>query len=172
MKPDWDSLGATYADSKTVLIADVDCTAAGKPLCDKYGVRGYPTIKFFNPPDEEGEDYKGGRDLAALKKFVESDLGPGCSVDTKENCTPEQLKDLETYIAMPAAERDAKLTEMKDKLKTAEETHNELLKTLQAQFKESQDGLEKLKEESAPVIKMLKAATPKPAAGGAAKDEV
>jgi hypothetical protein len=172
MKPDWDSLGATYADSKTVVIADVDCTAAGKPLCDKYGVRGYPTIKYFNPPDEEGEDYKGGRDLAALKKFVENDLGPGCSVDTKENCTPEQLKDLETYIAMPAAERDAKLTEMKEKLKTAEETHNELLKTLQAQFKESQDGLEKLKEESAPVIKMLKAATPKPAAGDAAKDEV
>ena len=73
MKPDWDSLGSEYADSKTVLIADVDCTAAGKPLCDKYGVRGYPTIKYFNPPDEEGEDYKGGRDLAALKKFVESD---------------------------------------------------------------------------------------------------
>jgi len=172
MKAEWDSLGAPYADSKTVVIADVDCTAAGKPLCDKYGVRGYPTIKYFNPPDEEGEDYKGGRDLAALKKFVENDLGPGCSVDTKENCTPEQLKDLETYIAMPAAERDAKLTEMKEKLKTAEETHNELLKTLQAQFKESQDGLEKLKEESAPVIKMLKAATPKPAAGDAAKDEV
>jgi hypothetical protein len=171
MKPDWDSLGSDYADSKTVVIADVDCTAAGKPLCDKYGVRGYPTIKFFNPPDEEGEDYKGGRDLASLKKFVESDLGPGCSVDTKENCTPEQLKDLETYIAMPAAERDTKLQEMKDALKTAEDTHNELLKTLQAQFKESQDGLEKLKEESAPVMKMLKAASPKPAAD-AGKDEV
>jgi len=171
MKPDWDSLGSDYADSKTVVIGDVDCTAAGKPLCDKYGVRGYPTIKFFNPPDEEGEDYKGGRDLAALKKFVESDLGPGCSVDTKENCTPEQLKDLEKYIAMPAAERDAKLQEMKDALKTAEDAHNELLKTLQAQFKESQDGLEKLKEESAPVIKMLKAASPKPAAD-AGKDEV
>jgi hypothetical protein len=171
MKPDWDSLGSDYADSKTVVIGDVDCTAAGKPLCDKYGVRGYPTIKFFNPPDEEGEDYKGGRDLDALKKFVESDLGPGCSVDTKENCTPEQLKDLETYIAMPAAERDAKLEEMKTALKTAEEAHNELLKTLQAQFKESQDGLEKLKEESAPVMKMLKAASPKPAAA-AGKDEV
>jgi len=172
MKPDWDSLGSDYADSKTVVIGDVDCTAAGKPLCDKYGVRGYPTIKYFNPPDEEGEDYKGGRDLAALKKFVESDLGPGCSVDTKENCSPEQAKELETYIAMPAADRDAKLTEMKDKMKKAEEDHNELLKQLQAQFKESQDALEKLKEDSAPVIKMLKAATPKPAAAAGGKDEV
>jgi len=169
MKPDWDSLGEKFKDSKTVLIADVDCTAAGKPLCDKFGVRGYPTIKYFNPPDEEGEDYKGGRDLPALKKFVESDLGPGCSVDTKDNCSAEQLKDLEKYIAMDAAERESKLTTMKDELKKAEDAHNELLKQLQAQFKESQDGLEKLKEESAPVIKLLKAATPTKAAG---KDEV
>jgi hypothetical protein len=171
MKPDWDSLGAKFKDSKTVLIADVDCTAGGKPLCDKFGVRGYPTIKYFNPPDEEGEDYKGGRDLAALTKFVETELGPGCSVDTKENCSAEQLTALQTYIDMPAAERDSKLTEMKKALADAEEAHNELLKKLQAQFKESQDGLEKLKEDSAPTIKLLKAASPKPAAASG-KDEM
>jgi len=171
MKPDWDSLSSTYADSKTVVVADVDCTAAGKPLCDKYGVRGYPTIKYFNPPDEEGEDYKGGRDLATLKKFIESDLGPGCSADTKENCSAEQLTELAKYMDMDPAERDAKLTSLKDALKKAEDDHNELLKTLQEQFKTSQDSLEKLKEESAPTIKMLKAATPKPAAAGG-KDEV
>jgi len=172
MKPDWDSLSADYASSSKVVIADVDCTAAGKPLCDKYGVRGYPTIKYFNPPDEEGEDYKGGRDLPALKKFVESDLGPGCSVDSKENCSPEQLSELQKYIEMDAAERDAKLAEMKAALTKAEEEHNALLKNLQEQFKTSQDALEKLKEDSAPTIKMLKAATPKPAAAAAGKDEV
>jgi len=170
MKPDWDSLGADYKDSKTVVIADVDCTAAGKPLCDKFGVRGYPTIKYFNPPDEEGEDYKGGRDLPALKKFVDTELGPGCSADTKENCSAEQLKELQTYMDMDADARATKLTEMKDALKKAEDDHNELLKGLQAQFKESQDGLEKLKEDSAPTIKMLKAATP--SAKAATKDEV
>ena len=171
MKPDWDSLGSTFADSKTVVIADVDCTAAGKPLCDKYGVRGYPTIKYFNPPDEDGEDYKGGRDLAALKKFVETELGPGCSADTKENCSAEQLKDLEKYMSMDATERETQLTSLKDALKKAEDEHNDLLKNLQEQFKTSQDALEKLKEDSAPTIKMLKAATPsgKAAAG---KDEV
>jgi len=172
MKPDWDSLASSFADSKKVVIADVDCTAGGKPLCDKYGVRGYPTIKYFNPPDEEGEDYKGGRDLAALKKFAETELGPGCSVDAKENCSEEQLKELQQYIEMDAAEREAKMTKMKDELKAAEDAHNELLKNLQAQFKESQDALEKLKEDSAPVIKLLKAASPAPAAGSAGKDEV
>jgi len=172
MKPDWDSLGSTFADSKTVVIADVDCTAAGKSLCEKMGIKGYPTIKYYNPPDEDGEDYKGDRSLEALKKFVESDLGPGCSVDTKENCSAEQLKDLEKYIAMPAADRDAQLADLKTKMAAADEAHNELLKGLQSQFKESQDGLEKLKEDSAPVIKLLKAATPKPAAADKGKDEV
>jgi len=171
MKPDWDSLSSDYADSKKVVVADVDCTAGGKPLCDKYGVRGYPTIKYFNPPDEEGEDYKGGRDLPALKKFIESDLGPGCSVDAKENCSEEQLKELQQYIDMDPAEREAKMTKMKDELKGAEDAHNELLKKLQAQFKESQDSLEKLKGDSAPVIKLLKAASPVPAKAGG-KDEV
>jgi len=171
MKPDWDSLGAKFKDSKKVLIADVDCTAAGKSLCDKSGVRGYPTIKYNNPPDEAGEDYKGGRDLAALTKFVETELGPGCSVDAKENCSAEQLSSLEEYIKMDAKERADKLAAMKTAMADAEEAHNELLKKLQATFKESQDALEKLKEESAPTIKLLKAATPNPGAA-ATKDEM
>jgi len=169
MKPDWDSLGAEYKDSKTVVIGDVDCTAAGKPLCEKYGVRGYPTIKYFNPPDEEGEDYKGGRSLADLKKFASTELGPGCSVDTIDNCSEEQKKELQTYIDMPAEERAKMLEETKAELSAAEAKHEALLKELQATYKESMDSLEKLKEASAPKIKLLKAATPAPAA---AKDEV
>lgn len=174
MKPDWDALSSEYADSKTVLIADVDCTSAGKPLCEKYGVRGYPTIKYFNPPDEEGEDYKGGRSLADLKKFAEAELGPGCSVDTMENCSDEQKKELQTYIDMAAEERATMLEQLKEELKTAESKHETLLKELQATYKESMDNLEKLKETSAPKIKLLKAATPqpKPAAAEEGKDEV
>merc|ERR1711957_709375 len=130
-----------------------DCTAGGKSLCDKFGVRGYPTIKYFNPPDEEGEDYKGGRDLESLRKFASTELGPGCSVDMMENCDDAQKAELEKYIAMPAEE------------------HNALLKTLQSTFKESQEKMEKLKEDSAPQIKLLKAATPGPKKD-TAKDEV
>ena len=217
MKPDWDALGDEYADSKTVIIGDVDCTAAGKPLCEKYGVKGCappparpprktrrrhrrfaaaarrapptrrparpppthlapparasadPTIKYFNPPDEEGEDYKGGRSLADLKKFAKNELGPGCSVDTIENCTPEQKTELEKYTAMSEEERATKLEKAKEELKTAEDAHNELLKQLQSTYKDSQDKLEKLKEDTAPVIKMLKAATSTKKAGGKAR---
>ena len=88
-----------------------------------------------------------------------------------ENCDDAQKKELEKYIAMPAADRDAKLAELKKAMADAEEEHNTLLKSLQATFKESQEKLEKLKEDSAPQIKLLKAATPGPKKDGA-KDEV
>jgi len=172
MKPDWDSLGEKYKDSKTVVIADVDCTAGGKPLCEKYGVRGYPSIKYFNPPDEEGEDYKGGRSLADLEKFCETELGPGCSVDTMENCSEDQKKELQVYIDMPAEERETQLTTLKEELSAAEKKHEELLKELQATYKGSMEAIEKLKETTAPKIKLLKAATPAPPKAAAGKDEV
>ena len=60
MKPDWDKLMDAFAGSETQLVGDVDCTAAGKPLCDSVGVRGYPTIKWGDPADLQ--DYNGGRD--------------------------------------------------------------------------------------------------------------
>jgi len=69
MKPDWDKLMAAFADSESALIADVDCTAAGKPLCDANDVKGYPTLKWGDPSNLE--DYKGGRDYASLEKFAQ-----------------------------------------------------------------------------------------------------
>ena len=57
--------------------ADVDCTAAGKPLCDSNGVKGFPTIKYGDPADLQ--DYKGGRDLKSLKAHAEEKLVPMCS---------------------------------------------------------------------------------------------
>merc|ERR1712070_687381 len=57
---------------------------------------------------------------------------------------------------------------------SAEAAHETLLKDLQAKYKDSMDALEKLKEDSAPKIKLLKAATPKADAPAkeAAKDEM
>ena len=127
--------------------------------------------RYFNPPDEEGEDYKGARGLSDLKKFAAAELGPGCSVDTLENCSDDQKAQLDEYIKMPAEERDAKLADLKKKLGDAEKAHEDLLKTLQSTYKESMDSLEKLKETSAPTIKLLKAATPS-GAKPKAKDEV
>jgi len=73
MKPAWDKLMDKFKDSEEVLIADVDCTAAGKDLCDTHGVRGFPTIKYGNPSDLE--DYEGGRSFEDLSTFAEANIG-------------------------------------------------------------------------------------------------
>jgi hypothetical protein len=75
MKPDWDKLAKEYKGSEAVLIADVDCTAAGEPLCKEHGVSGYPTLKTFASSTAKGVDYQGGRSLSALRAHAQT-LGP------------------------------------------------------------------------------------------------
>ena len=158
MKPDWDSLADDYKESKTVLIADVDCTAGGKPLCDKYGVKGYPTIQTFRAGDTEGEAYEGGRSLDDLRKHAES-LGPACGLDNKDLCSAEQLVMLEKFAAMSQARRDAKLVKLKNAIAKQEAAHEAVQKSLQAQYEASNKNVEALKAEYGPQIKMLRAAT-------------
>jgi protein disulfide-isomerase-like protein len=92
MKPDWDELMDEYADSTSVLIADVDCIGDGKALCDKHGVQGFPSVKWGAPGALE--DYKGGRDKSSLSAFA-AGLQPQCDVKTLENCSKLQLEDIE-----------------------------------------------------------------------------
>ena len=73
MKQAWDDLGSDYAESKTVIIGDVDCTQH-QAVCQGQEVRGYPTIKYFKAGSKEGSRYSGGRSKEALKSFVESNL--------------------------------------------------------------------------------------------------
>lgn len=73
MKPDWDKLMEQYQDNAGVLVGDVDCTGAGKPLCEKNGVGGYPTIKYGDP--DALQEYPGGRSLEQVQEFAAT-LGP------------------------------------------------------------------------------------------------
>jgi len=130
MKPAWDKLAEEFKDSKTALIADVDCTAGGKDLCSEVGVRGYPTIKYGDPSNLE--DYKGGRDFDALKKFAEENLGPTCGPANLELCDADKKAQIEKFSAMSAADLQAAVDE---KVKAQEK--------LETDFKEFVEGLQK-----------------------------
>ena len=171
MKPAWDALAAEYESSSKVLIADVDCTAAGEPLCERFGVEGFPTIKVFNPPDEDGEDYEGGRELDELMEFAAT-LGPGCSPSTRENCTADELEQLEETLAMPEADRVAELSKLKEDIAIQEKAHETLLESLQAQYEESNKALEAAKKAAKPRIKQLKLAGTKLPEAAATKEEL
>ena len=98
MAPDWNKLGQHYADSPSVLIVDVDCTADGQGTCQRMGVRGYPTIKYFMAGDKKGKDYQQGRDFASLKSFAERTLNkPMCDAATKKGCAKNELAFIEKH---------------------------------------------------------------------------
>jgi len=169
MKPDWDALMEEYKGHESKLIADVDCTAAGKPLCDSNGVKGFPTIKYGDPSDLQ--DYKGGRDLKSLKKHAEEKLVPMCSPSKLELCDDEKKAQIEKFQAMSAADLEKLIEEESAKIKEAEKTFEEEVKKLQSTY----EGLQKAKEEAIEAVNgaglgIMKAV--KASAGKKAKDEL
>jgi hypothetical protein len=145
MKPDWDKLMDAFADSETALIADVDCTAEGKPLCDANGVRGYPTIKWGDPSNLE--DYKGGRDYASLEKFAQENLKPVCGPANIDLCDDEKKSTIEKFLAMAGDELDKLIAENDKKIEEAEEAFKKGVEGLQAEYQKMMDDKEKTQED-------------------------
>mmetsp|Transcript_29937 Transcript_29937/g.85929 ORF Transcript_29937/g.85929 Transcript_29937/m.85929 type:complete len:147 (-) Transcript_29937:94-534(-) len=114
MKPAWDKLGATYAGSTSVVVADVDCTAGGKDVCSEQGVEGYPTIKYFTAETgKKGEKYQGGRTFDDLDKFVKEKLARKCDTKTKEDCDDKEKAYIDKMSKKDAAAQAKELARLK-----------------------------------------------------------
>jgi len=150
MKPAWDKLMRKWNKgdrAKTSLIADVDCTSDGKPLCEASGVQGFPTIKWGDPSSLE--DYQGGRDYEALKKFAKENLKPMCSPTNLDLCDADKKAEIEKLQAMSKEDLQKQVDEKKAEMKTLEETFESEVKKLQ----ETYEKLQKDKEETIAGVK-------------------
>jgi len=125
---------AEFEGKDGVLIADVDCTAAGKPLCDEVGVKGFPTIKWGDP--DNLEDYQGGRDFDALKKFADENLKPLCSPSNLDICDDDQKERIQKLLGLPMEDLEAQISEGEKKIEDAETTFQEELEKLQNSYQE------------------------------------
>jgi len=74
LAPDYEKVAQSYEGEKHVFIASVDADAH-KELGTKYGVTGYPTIKFFPKDNKDGEDYNGGRTPEDFIEFINDRTG-------------------------------------------------------------------------------------------------
>mmetsp|Transcript_28107 Transcript_28107/g.59108 ORF Transcript_28107/g.59108 Transcript_28107/m.59108 type:complete len:169 (+) Transcript_28107:240-746(+) len=162
MKPDWDKLMDAFAGSSTQLVADVDCTAAGKPLCDQVGVRGYPTIKWGDPADLQ--DYSGGRDYASLEKFANENLKPMCSPKNLDLCDDDKKAEISKYQAMSASDLDAAISAEEKKLDDAEAEFKAEVQKLQEKYSalsaEKDEKIAAVKASGLGLMKAVKAAGP------------
>lgn len=75
LAPIYEELATGFESAKDkVTIAKVDADAE-KDLGRKYGVQGFPTLKWFDGKSDKPEDYKSGRDLESLTNFVTDKTG-------------------------------------------------------------------------------------------------
>jgi protein disulfide-isomerase-like protein len=167
MKPDWDKLMDEYKDSETQLIADADCTADGKPVCDANGVKGFPTLKYGDPNDLQ--DYQGARTYDAMKKFIDEELKPTCSPGNLALCDDDKKKEIEILMALDGADLDAKIAVEEKKIEDAESTFKagveKLQETYQTLMAEKEATEAKVKESGMGLMKSVRVAKNKATAG-------
>jgi len=143
MKPAWDKLMEEFKDSKTALVADVDCTVH-QDLCGKHGVQGYPTIKYGDPNNLE--DYQGGRSFDDLQKFAKENLGPSCGPANLDLCDADQKAKVEEALAMSDADLDAKISEGEKKMEEAAEQKKKELEEKENKDSKKSTGNDDMKD--------------------------
>jgi len=168
MKPSWDKLIKKFEGSATALVADVDCTAEGKPLCEEHGVQGFPTIKYGDP--SALEDYEGGRDYDDLETFANENLKPMCSPKNLDLCDADKRAQIEGFMKMSDADLAAAIEKKEAESKEAETTFDEEVQKLQEKYEQlEKDKTAKQKEIKESGLGLMKAVK---AAMGAGKSEL
>jgi len=120
--------------SKTVLVADVDCTSdEGKPLCEANGIEGYPTLKYGDPDDLE--TYEGERTYKAMKKFAKK-LKPSCSPSNIHLCDDEKKAEIEELQKLSDEELDAAVEEGTAELAAIKAKFDTDVKALQEKYQQ------------------------------------
>ncbi|XP_033144453.1 protein disulfide-isomerase like 2-1 isoform X3 [Brassica rapa] len=74
LAPVYEKVATVFKQEEGVVIANLDADAH-KSLGEKYGVSGFPTLKFFPKDNKAGQDYEGGRDLDDFVGFINEKVG-------------------------------------------------------------------------------------------------
>mmetsp|Transcript_9585 Transcript_9585/g.13080 ORF Transcript_9585/g.13080 Transcript_9585/m.13080 type:complete len:132 (-) Transcript_9585:71-466(-) len=72
MAPIWDAFHERFHTK--INVASVDCTSKfGKPLCQKYKIRGFPTLSYFPVGGSVYHELRGEQTMDELRDFVFGD---------------------------------------------------------------------------------------------------
>jgi hypothetical protein len=158
MKPAWEQLEKSFEGNTGVAIVDVDCTADdSKDLCSKYGVKGYPTIKYFtDSTDPMGDKYEGGRTFDDLKKWCDENLGPSCSSANLDLCSDAQKAEIKKFSDMTPDEREAEAKRLGDLVDGAEKTFKDEVAKLQANYEKLQKDKDATVAEHSPDLRVVR----------------
>ncbi|KAI9671476.1 MAG: hypothetical protein M1831_004385 [Alyxoria varia] len=105
LAPVYDDLADSFKSaSSKVTINKVDADAH-KDLGSRFGIQGFPTIKWFDGKSKDPEDYNGGRDLESLQKFITEKTGVRPKGAVKAPSSVQKLND-QTFKGAVGGEKD------------------------------------------------------------------
>jgi len=106
LAPDYEKVAAAFANEPNVVVAKVDADAH-KDLGSRYGVSGFPTIKFFGRDSKtEPLAYESPRDVPSFVEYLNNKAGTHRSADGKLNSEAGRIESLDTIAAQFVASKD------------------------------------------------------------------
>ena len=116
MRQAWDKLGGKYNSSRSISVAEVDCSRfvthtdeegvmrSKESLCQRFGIKSYPTVFVFNgATGVNGTLYKGKQTYEAMDAYLEEQQATLClisedaALEPNEQCGEDQKKFLATW---------------------------------------------------------------------------
>lgn len=115
LAPEYAKAAKVLADKESkIKLAKVDATVEPE-LAEKFGIRGYPTLKFFRSGSQV--DYTGGREQDTIVSWLEKKTGPAAKELETVEAAEEFLK--ENNVAVVGFFKDRESAEAKAFLATA-----------------------------------------------------
>lgn len=106
LAPVYEELAQNFDFAKNkVTIAKVDADSE-KELGKRFGVQGFPTLKWFDGKSDTPEDYKSGRDLESLSAFIIDKTGLKPKAKKAAPSAVEMLSD-KTFKEQIGKDKDA-----------------------------------------------------------------
>ena len=105
LAPVYEELGQAFAhadDKVTVGKVDAD---EHRSLGKRFGVQGFPTLKWFDGKSDQPEEYNSGRDLESLSAWITEKTGVKAKVPKKEPSKVEMLTE-DTFKNVVGGEKD------------------------------------------------------------------
>jgi protein disulfide-isomerase A6 len=135
-------------------------------------VQGFPTVKYFTgSTGAKGEDYKGGRTLAALREFADANLGPSCGPATVDLCDDAQRVHLDAATALAPDELAADIVVQEAAVAAAGAAFKDAVAGLQTQYEQLVATRTETENALTPKLRLYRSVAAAAEAGGEGEEE-
>ena len=105
LAPTYEELGQVFAFAENkVTVGKVDADE-NRDLGRRFGVQGFPTLKWFDGKSDAPQDYNGGRDLESLSSFITEKTGIRPRLPKKEPSAVDLLSD-DSFKSLVGSDKD------------------------------------------------------------------